>query len=78
MREEPACPGRAEPEGALPRGRGKPGRLERRMREKERKREERKTNVLHIYSKLQGSSPHQTRPSSLSKFEDCESQVPQT
>ncbi|XP_062339275.1 uncharacterized protein LOC134037779 [Osmerus eperlanus] len=71
-REEPACPGRAEPGGALPRGRGKPGRLERRMREKERTREERKTNVLNMYSKLQGSSPHQTRPGpcSLSKFED--------
>ena len=51
------------------------------MREKERKREERKTNVLNLYSKLQGSSPHQTRPghsSSLSKFEDCELSVPQT
>lgn len=43
------------------------------MREKERKREERKTKVLNIYSRLQDSGPLQpSRNRGRSKFEDCE------
>lgn len=41
------------------------------MREKERKREERKTKVLNIYSRLQDSGPLQpSRNRGRSKFED--------
>ncbi|XP_029597821.1 flocculation protein FLO11 isoform X3 [Salmo trutta] len=71
VKEEPGCPDRGERGWASTVGRRRPGRLERRMREKERKREERKTKVLNIYSRLQDSGPLQpSRNRGRSKFED--------
>ncbi|KAL0962894.1 hypothetical protein UPYG_G00346840 [Umbra pygmaea] len=57
--EEPGCAGGVERGGASAAGRRRPGRTERRMRQKERKRDERKTKVLNIYSKLQDSGSFQ-------------------
>ncbi|XP_036800710.1 uncharacterized protein LOC110490429 isoform X8 [Oncorhynchus mykiss] len=71
VKEEPGCPDRGERGWASTGARRRPGRLERRMREKERKREERKTKVLNIYSRLQDSGPLQpSRNRGRSRFED--------
>ncbi|CAB1345955.1 unnamed protein product, partial [Coregonus sp. 'balchen'] len=66
VKEEPGCPDQGERGWASTGGRRRPGRLERRMREKERK-----MKVLNIYSKLQDSGPLQpSRNRGRSKFED--------
>ncbi|XP_031653322.1 uncharacterized protein LOC109896663 isoform X2 [Oncorhynchus kisutch] len=71
VKEEPGCPDWGERGWASTGARRRPGRLERRIREKERKREERKTKVLNIYSRLQDSGPLQpSRNRGRSRFED--------
>ncbi|XP_019898596.2 uncharacterized protein LOC105030163 isoform X2 [Esox lucius] len=70
-REEPGCTLRGERVGTSAGGRRRPGRTERRMRQKERIREERKTKVLNIYSKLQDRGALQpSHNRGRSKFED--------
>ena len=70
--EEPSHPAgrdRDLPSG----GERRPDSPGRRDAEKERRMEERKTKVLNVLSKLQDSSPRQSRSSkSRSNFEDCE------
>eukprot|EP00063_Salmo_salar_P088977 XP_014063812.1 PREDICTED: uncharacterized protein LOC106609472 [Salmo salar] len=77
VKEEPGCPDRGERGWPSTGGRRRPGMLECIMREKERKREERKTKVLNIYSRLQDSGPLQpSRNRSRSRFEDSAVPVP--
>lgn len=69
--EEDIYPGWREVESSA--GGRRPGSLDQKLEEKDRRMEERKTKVLNILSKLQDATPRQPKSNKgHSNFEDCE------